>query len=449
MSNKSTDFLAAIYQLADDHGLDQNAVLDVIKKAILTAYKKLMKEEFETDDDMSHFDVDIDTDSGEFIILADKKVVSMVTDPKTQLLESQAKLIDSRLREGDHIQIDVTPEDFGRIAAQAAKQRISQGLRDAVRDTMIAKYQDKVGKIVSGVIQRRDPNNVLIEIERAEAIMPASEQIPGEMYRSAERKRFLLVRLANTATDKRMVLSRASGDFLKALFEMEIPEISTGNVEIVNISREAGSRAKVAVKSSHDKVDAIGACVGPRGTRIETIMNEVYPEKVDIILWDNDIRTYIINSLSPAKILDIRVNVSETYAKVLVAEDVLSLAIGKDGQNARLAAKLTGYKIDITADKADFDKEKEVEKAEEPQESDTEEKPKTKKASKSKTEKPAKEDKKSKTKFEDLDFTARQKKILEENKVDSLKQLKDIASGKLEIAQFSKRDVEKIKGLLG
>jgi transcription termination/antitermination protein NusA len=440
----NSDFVAAIYQIADDNDLPQETVLDVIKRAILTAYKKAVKDEIELDDEiLSSYSVDIDNETGEFIVLADKKVVSVVTDQSTQLLESQAKLIDPRLREGDHIQIDVTPDNFGRIAAQAAKQRITQGLRDAVREAMIEKYEDKVGKIISGIVQRKDPNYVRVEVDRAEAIMPNEEQIPGEYYRSAERRRFLLLRLYNSQTDRRMILSRASADFLKALFEVEVPEVSTGSVEIVDIAREAGSRSKVAVRSMHEKVDAIGSCVGPRGTRIDSIMNEVNPEKVDIILWDKETKTFIINSLSPAKVVDIKIDKETQHAKVLVAEDMLSLAIGKDGQNVRLAAKLTGYKIDITANKDDFEgKAKEVveEKMPEVTENITET-------------------------LEEIDtqsvnnsiavavdaipeLTERQRKLLKEAHIDTIAELQSVAKGEVSVEGFTKKDVEKMAKLV-
>jgi transcription termination/antitermination protein NusA len=456
----TNDFIAAIYQIADDRGLDQEKVLDQVKKAILTAYKKMIKDEVSNEEELTSHYVEMDNETGKPIILADKKVVSVVTDPASQILESQAKLIDSRLREGDHIQIDVTPENFGRIAAQAAMQRLMQGLRDAEIDTVADKYRDKVGKIISGIVQRKDPNYVRVEVERAEAVLPNTEQIPGEFYRSSERRRFLLMRLANTATDRRMVLSRSSIDFLKALFEVEVPEVATANVEIVNIAREPGSRSKVAVRSTHEKVDAIGACVGPRGTRIDTIMNEITPEKVDIILWDKDIQTFIINSLSPAKVVSISVDKKEAYAKVLVNEDMLSLAIGKDGQNVRLAAKLTGYKIDITSDHSSFEKpgklgsEVHVEAPEakadvvETEEvaavEVTEEKPvKAKKT----TKKDASES--AEVTFETLEFTDRQKKLLEENSINSIDQLKQIVDGSLEVTGFTKRDLDKVKSLLG
>lgn len=353
-TTKNIDFNAAIHQLAEDNNVDFDDIMAIAKNAILTAYKKVV--EIDREEELEGYDVDFDEETGLPIILSTKEVVSFVNDQETQILESQAKLIDSNLKVGDSIQIDVTPESFGRIAAQAAKQRIIQGIRDSIRDSMIAKYSDKVGKIVSGVILRKDLHYVRVEVDRAEAVLPNSEQVPGEEYRSSSRKRFLLVSLNRSQTDNRMLLSRASTDFLKALFEMEVPEVSNGNVEVVNIVREPGSRSKIAVTSNHEKVDAIGSCVGPKGTRIESIMNEVQPEKVDIISWDEDIKAYIINSLSPAKVMDIKTIKKDSYAKVLVNEETLSLAIGKDGQNVRLAAKLTGYKIDITADKELFKK---------------------------------------------------------------------------------------------
>lgn len=434
MADKTnTELLAAIYQIADERGLDHEMVLEQVKKAYLTAYRKMINdsEGIDISEENTSLSVDIDPNNGEIFVLADKKVVSVVTDPTTQILESQAKLIDSRLREGDHIQIDVTPDNFGRIAAQAAYQRLMQGLRDAELETTMSKYMDKVGKIITGIIQRKDANYIRVEVDRAEAIMPISETIPGEFYRSSDRKRFMLLRLQNTATDKRMVLSRGSADFLRALFEVEVPEISTGSVEIVEIAREAGSRSKVAVRSLHDKVDAIGACVGPKGTRIDSIMMEINPEKVDIILYDKEIRTYLINSLSPAKVINVKINENQKAATVLVAEDMLSLAIGKDGQNVRLAAKLTGYKIDITADKEEFEKF---------DENTTQVKTKEKKT---------KDDILSEDfSIETLDLTERQKKALEKASVKSKEDLEKVASEELKIEGFTKKDIKKIKKLL-
>ncbi len=443
MAQKNTELLSAMYQIADERGLDQEMVLEQVKKAYLTAYKKMMPEDesitpigidLAVEEENNSFAVDIDQDTGEIFVLADKKVVSVITDQSTQILESQAKLIDPRLREGDHIQIDVTPENFGRIAAQAAYQRLMQGLRDAELETTMAKYIDKVGKIITGVIQRKDANFVRIEVDRAEAIMPLNETIPGEFYRSSERMRFILVRLQNSITDKRMVLSRGSGDFLKALFEVEVPEVATGSVEIINIAREAGSRSKVAVQSLHEKVDAIGACVGPRGTRIDSVMSEVNPEKVDIILYDKELRNFIVNALSPAKVVNIKVNTDEQTSTVLVQEDMLSLAIGKDGQNVRLAAKLTGYKIDITADKAKFES-----LGDNNQKTDSSER-------KVNLSQNSEDDK---FNILNIGLTERQIELIKVSNINSKDDLAKVVSGEIEIKGFTKRDITKLSLGLG
>ncbi len=352
------DFLAAIYQIAEERGLDVNSVLEQVKNAYLTAYKRLLKENEGvelTQEELKTYTVEIDQESGEISILANREVVDLVSNPNTQISEAQAKLIDTKLRTGDTIMIDVTPDSFGRIAAKAAFQRLLQGLRDAELNVSLSKFVDRVGKIVVGVIQRKDSRHVRVEVDKVEAIMPIYESIPGENYRSSERKKFLLVKLQNSENDKRMVLSRASDDFIKALFEMEVPEVANGSVEIVSVAREPGSRTKIAVRSKNEKIDAIGACVGPKGTRIDSIMNEVNPEKIDIIQYSDDPATYIANALSPARITNIRMAKKTKAAVVLVSDDVFSLAIGKDGQNVRLAVKLTGYKIDITNNKEEFE----------------------------------------------------------------------------------------------
>ncbi|MCX8035134.1 MAG: transcription termination factor NusA [Candidatus Dojkabacteria bacterium] len=352
------DFLAAIYQIAEERGLDVGSVLEQVKNAYLTAYKRWLKENEGvelTAEELKTYTVEIDQESGEISILANREVVDLVSNPNTQISEAQAKLIDTKLRTGDTIMIDVTPDNFGRIAAKAAFQRLLQGLRDAELNVSLSKFVDRVGKIVVGVIQRKDSRYVRVEVDKVEAIMPIYEAIPGENYRSSERKKFLLVKLQNSENDKRMVLSRASEDFIKAIFEMEVPEVANGSVEIVSIAREPGSRTKIAVRSKNEKIDAIGACVGPKGTRIDSIMNEVNPEKIDIIQYSDDPATYIANALSPARIMNIRMAKKSKAAVVLVSDDMFSLAIGKDGQNVRLAVKLTGYKIDITNNKEEFE----------------------------------------------------------------------------------------------
>jgi N utilization substance protein A len=427
----NTDFISAIYQIAEERGLDQEVVLEQVKKAYLTAYKKMAKDtETGKNEEVSSLAVEIDLENGEITILKDKKVVSVLTDPNTQILESHAKLIDPKLREGDHIQIDVTPDNFGRIAAQAAFQRLLQGLKDAELESIKAKYEDKVGKIISGVILKKDQNYIKVEVEKAEAIMPLSEAIPGEIYKSADRKRFLLVRLQNSPTDKRMLLSRGSSNFLKALFEVEVPEIAMGSVQIVSVAREAGSRSKVAVQSLHEKVDAIGACVGPKGTRIDTIMNEVSPEKVDIILFDPDIKNYIVNALSPAKVVSVKVYPDIKKSVVLVSEDMLSLAIGKDGQNVRLAAKLTGYQIDITADKEKF----EIYDIDARNSSQNNADQNT-----SMDEDPV---------IEDLNLSERQKRELKKVGIEKKSDLYKLVNKEITIDTFTSKDINKVKKIL-
>lgn len=350
---KNADFNSAIYQLAEDNGIPKEDLIEILKESVKSAYKRMVPV---SDEVLKTYEVDFDEETGLPIVLATMKVVKKVSNSEIEIAESNAKLIDSNLKEGDSVQIDITPENFGRIAAQAAKQKIFEGIRNKVREAVVAIYEEKLGKIISGLILRKDTNYVRVEIDRTEAVLPNEEQIPNEEYRSPNRMKFLLKNLAFSETDKRMVVSRADPDFISALFALEVPEIDAGNLKIVKIAREPGNRSKVAVSSLHEKVDAIGACVGPKGSRIDAIMSEVNPEKIDIIEYSDDIKTYIINSLSPARVVDIRIIKTQKYAKLLVAEDMLSLAIGRDGQNVRLASKLTGYKIDITSDKDSFKK---------------------------------------------------------------------------------------------
>lgn len=341
------DILSAVYQIADNKGLDKETVLEIVKEALLTAFRK----ENPTKETLS---VELDEVGGEFTILADKTVVDEVTESETQISLADAQKIESKLRIHDHIQMDVTPESFGRIAAQAAGQRIYQAIYEAEREAGVAKFKDKIGEIVTGIIQKVSDGDAFIEIDRVTAIMPRNEQIPGEYYRLGNRMRFLLQKVQNHFNTKTLILSRGSVEFLKALFSLEVPEIASGTVEIKSVAREPGSRSKFAVTTTREKIDPIGACVGPKGARINVIMDEITPEKVDIILWDESESEFVKNALSPAKVLNVKVDKENKLAKVLVSSDILSLAIGKDGQNVRLAAKLTGYRIDISDDESIF-----------------------------------------------------------------------------------------------
>jgi len=343
-----TDFMAAVNQIAAERNIDPNEVVDAIKTAIKTGFRRDYPEE-----EGSALEVEIDPAVGAISVYADKKVVDEVTDPATQISLAEAQEIEPKLREGDHVQVDITPSgDFGRVAAQAARQVILQKIRESEKESVMEEFKDKIGEIDYGVVQRMDGDNVIFEIRRAIAVMPSEDRVPNEFYRSGSRLKVLLKEIAVTPRGKQLLVSRAAPDFLRGLFALEVPEIVSGSVEIKTIAREAGSRSKVAVTSTVEGVDPIGSCVGQKGVRINAIMNELkfgaQEEKIDIISWDEDDKTFISNALSPAQVIEVEItDAEERIAKVVVPDDQLSLAIGKEGQNVRLAAKLTSWKIDI------------------------------------------------------------------------------------------------------
>lgn len=339
--------LAAIYQIADERGLSKDQVIKIIEQAVLAAYMKIYGE-------AENLTAEIDEEKGRFVIFASRVVVKKPKDEKTEVSLEEAKKIDKGLKIGDKVLIDVTPKGFGRIAAQVARYKIIQDIREAERETQIGKLTERVGQIVSGVVRRVKRGVVEVEVDHATAIMPEEEQIPGEFYKSGERMRFLLKEIKKEDGYKQAIVSRSDENFLIELFKTEVPEVNKGIVQIKGIAREAGSRTKVAVYSLQEKIDPIGACVGPKGARISAISDELGKEKVDIIVWDEDPATYVKNALQPAQPSSVKVDESKKEAKVLVEKEVLSLAIGKDGQNARLAAKLTGYKVDITDKEEEF-----------------------------------------------------------------------------------------------
>jgi N utilization substance protein A len=279
-------------------------------------------------------------------------------NPKTEILLDDAKKIKKSAKVGDELIIALEiPDDFGRMAAQTAKQVIIQKIREAERETIFNEFKEKEHQLLNGVIQRREMRGMLVDFGKVTALMPIEEQIKTDRYNPGERMKFYVVYVGMSIKGPEIIVSRSSGELLKKLFENEIPEISSGSVEIKAIAREAGARSKVAVKSNSDSIDPIGSCVGQRGARIQTIINELGGEKVDIIEWQEDPRRFISNSLSPAKVVGIEVNEADKTAVVSVAEDQLSLAIGKEGQNVRLAAKLTGWKINILKATVDGTKE--------------------------------------------------------------------------------------------
>ena len=353
----TSEFITAINQISAERGIDKEEIFQALEEAILVAYKK---EKFGLDvpeeEKQPNWSVELNRETGEFKLIASKEVVKKAKDVEKEISLSEAEMISPNVEVGDIIQIEMPSEDFGRIAAQTAKQVILQKIRESEKEAIISEYSDKVGEIFTALMQRMQRGEVIFEIGKATATMPQEEQISNEFYRLGERYKVLL----KVIVDSQMIVSRADSDFLVGLFKLEVPEIESGVLEVKAVAREAGSRSKMAVTSHQDGVDPIGSCVGQRGIRIANVMNELGEEKIDIIEWDEDPEKFIANSLSPAKIDDVKVE--EDTATVTVPNDQLSLAIGREGQNVRLAWKLTGYKIDIVpADPDAIEEEKESE----------------------------------------------------------------------------------------
>jgi N utilization substance protein A len=276
-----------------------------------------------------------------------KRVVAEIEDPINDILLPEAQQIAPGAQVGDQIRIEKTPENFGRIAAQTAKQVVLQRIRDYERDSVYDEYQDKQGEVLNGIVQRADTRAVIVELGKAEAVMPVREQVGTERYRPGQRIKVYLLEVNKEARGPQLIVSRSHPNLIRRLFEMEVPEIFSGAVEIMEVAREPGLRSKVAVAARQEKVDPVGSCVGIRGVRIQNIVNELYGEKIDVIEWSPDTATFISNALSPAKPTSVSLNDGEKVATVIVPSDQMSLAIGKEGQNARLAFKLTGWRIDI------------------------------------------------------------------------------------------------------
>lgn len=335
----------ATEQLEKEKGITKDVVLDSLCDAMVTAYKKHVRTK-----ESSNLEAEIDEETCEIGIFRTKQIVEVVEDPNLQisLEEAQELLEDAEI--GDEIKIEVTPDNFGRIAAQSAKQVITQRIREAERKIILDEYLDKKGTLVTGIIQRVESRNVIINIGKTEAIMPAREQIRGEYYKSNNRIRVYVVDVRETQRLPQVIVSQKHPKIVQELFELEVPEIEDGLVEIKSISRDAGFRTKIAVWSNDPEVDAVGACIGPRGSRIQTIVNELKNEKIDIVRYSPDPVEYIVNALSPAQIVSVDILNDDEESKealVVVPDDQLSLAIGRDGQNVKLAHRLTGWKIDI------------------------------------------------------------------------------------------------------
>jgi N utilization substance protein A len=340
------DFLVAITQLCNDRGLPKEVVIEAVEQALVSAYKR----NFGGGQNIS---AQIDAATGKVKIFALKTIVDEVRDRRLEITLQDARAYDPMAQVGTTIQIESTPDDFGRIAAQAAKQVILQRIREAERDTLYTQFSERENEIVLGTVHNIDSQNITVSLGKLEAILPRAEQIPTERYRHNQKLRAYIVEVNKTSRGPQVVLSRTHRNFLRRLFEVEVPEIFNGLVEIKAIAREPGSRSKIGVAAQQDGIDPVGACVGQRGIRIQAIVNELNGEKIDVVEWSSDTAKFIANSLSPAKALSVRLAEDangDKVANVVVDNKQLSLAIGKEGQNARLAAKLTGWRIDIKSE---------------------------------------------------------------------------------------------------
>lgn len=334
-----SDFLLAITQLSAEKNLPKEVVLGAVESALVSAYRK---EHFLPNQNLT---VKISPTTGKVEVWAEKTVSETVVDSRKDITLSQAKKINPDAKMGDVLMVESTPENAGRIAAQTAKQVILQRLHEAEHTAIFDEYAGKSNDIITGVIQRTEPKQVFVNLGRTEAVLPSNEQTPGERYRIGQRLRVYVVEVAKTPKGPKVIVSRSHPNLLRRLFELEVPEVFNGIVEIKSISREAGFRSKVAVAARQDGIDPVGCCVGLRGIRIQNIVNELNGEKIDVVAWNKEIPAFIANALSPAQVLSVELN--GDIATVVVPDKHLSLAIGKDGQNARLAAKLTGWRIDI------------------------------------------------------------------------------------------------------
>ena len=336
-----SDFLIALTQLAAERNLPREIVLSAIEAALASAYRK---DAIAAGQNIS---VKLDPGSGDVTVNILKTVVAEVADPVTEIVIGEARQIKSDAQVGEVISTERIPHSAGRIAAQTAKQVVVQRLREAERDLVFQEFTDRVGEVFSVNVQRIEPRHVVVDMARGEAILPQSEQMPNERYRQGQKFKVLLRSVERTPRGTELIVSRADRDFLRRLFEMEVPEIYNGAVEMVAVAREAGSRSKVAVRARQDGVDPVGSCVGLRGVRIQNIVNELQGEKIDVLEWNRDISRFIANGLNPAQVLRVELDADTQSAIAVVPDRQLSLAIGKEGQNARLAAKLTGWSVDI------------------------------------------------------------------------------------------------------
>ncbi len=341
--DNSRELIEALDQLEKTNDISKEIILEAVENSLLVA----CKDQFGKSDNIK---VSVNRETGEVSVYSQKTVVEKVEDAITQVNIDEARLTFPNAEVGEVVNFVVTPKNFGRIAAQKAKQVVVQKIREEERKVLFNQYFAKEHDIVTGIVQRYSGGNISINLGKADALLSEAEQVKTERFRSTERIKLYVVEVKDTPKGPKITVSRTHPDLVKRLFESEVAEIKDGTVEIKSISREAGSRTKLAVYSNNPDVDAVGACVGINRSRVEAVVDELRGEKIDIVVWSEDPRVFIMNALSPARAISVEANPEEKTAKVIVADSQLSLAIGKEGQNARLAAKLTGYKIDIKSE---------------------------------------------------------------------------------------------------
>ena len=337
------EFLNTLRELSKERGIDEEVLFEAIEAALISAYKRNFSS-------AQNVRVSLSRDTGEYKVYAIKTVVEDAEDEITEISLAQARTIKPDYEVGDVIEIEVKPANFGRIAAQTAKQVVVQRIREAERGIIYEEFQSREDDIITGLVQRVENRNVYIDLGKTEAVLTPAEQIPTESYEHGDRIKAYIVEVKKTSKGPQIVVSRTHPGLLKRLFELEVPEIQEGVVEIKSVAREPGNRSKIAVWSKDEAVDPVGACVGHRGLRVQAIVDELGSEKIDIVKWSEDPAKFIANALSPAKVVSVAVNEAEKVSRVVVPDYQLSLAIGKEGQNARLAAKLTSWKIDIKSE---------------------------------------------------------------------------------------------------
>ena len=339
----SKEFLTALELVAKEKGIDKEIIFEAIEASLVSACKK----HFGTSQNIK---VDMNRETGEVKCFTQKTVVETVEDPQLEISLEMARVLNPSYAVDDIVDIEVTPKNFGRISAQTAKQVVVQKFREAEREILFNQYITKEREVVTAIVQRKERRNVIVQMGKIDAVLAANEQIPGEQYNFMDRVKVYVLEVKQTTKGPQIFVSRTHPELVKRLFEQEVPEVHDGTVEIKSIAREAGSRTKIAVYSKNENVDALGACVGQNGYRVNVIGSELGGEKIDVINWSEDPREFIAAALSPSKVLEVKLNEAEQSAKIVVPDHQLSLAIGKEGQNARLSAKLTGWRIDIKSE---------------------------------------------------------------------------------------------------